>query len=209
MFVFGYSRKIDPNFVFNGLSIHPACATQDNKQVYVCFDTSTPKTDIIYDKAMSKIDCISHQVHTDKIANYTYEKMFDVLFLNLKYDHDGQPTIPFEDPNYGVTLDVLTLYEILSKRGQSSQLIFDSILQTFNSFINKMRDFPTALNIYLSYNARALGISDAIDHTGRYYIAMIEHYSKDDAMWQTYINDTEPMRKELIIKIQQAIVNMK
>jgi hypothetical protein len=212
MFVFGYSRQIDLNFVFNGLSMKPGCWTDNEKRaaVYACFDTSKTKTNIIYDKAMSKSDYISHQVHIYDILDHTYEKMFDVLFFNLKYDHAGcQPIIPFEDPNYGVTLDVLTLYKILSKRGQCAELIKASILQTFNSFINKMKDFPTALNIYLSYNARALGISNTINCTGSHYIVMIEDYSKDDEMWKPYINNTEPMRKQLILKIQQAIVDMK
>jgi hypothetical protein len=110
------------------------------------------------------------------------------------------------DLKYPVTFDVLTIYEIAKKRGQCVEnnknyaKIF--VLQIFDDYVNNIIDKPQMLNLYLGYNAEVLKI------TPGYQRMLVNVSTVSPENWNLYLRHTEPLRKELISKIRQKIINM-
>jgi hypothetical protein len=104
-----------------------------------------------------------------------------------------------------ITFDLLTLYDILNKRGQCVKIIKgyvrNFILRTFEDFIRDFGSHPKnipILNFYLYYNANVLNINQC-------YTALLESYSN----LQLCIDKTKPFREELILKIRKKILELK
>ena len=133
----------------------------------------------------------------------------DVLFNKFTSDLINGvwiPNDPFTHPNFTITFDVITMYEILTFRGSCVQLIKDYskrvVLEKFNEYVNKFlyKNAITYLNLYLYYNAEALNIADK-------YQLLIEEFLSEERDLQDYIIDTQELRDELINIIREYIIN--
>jgi hypothetical protein len=98
-----------------------------------------------------------------KTMNYTKEASFDMLHKALLTVDDGW----YGDPKDIVTFDVVTLYSILSARGNCPQMIKNYarnlVLKIFDNFVDKFETVSfQLLRVYIFGNAFALNI-DEID----------------------------------------------
>ena len=143
-------------------------------------------------------------------THYRLNELWDVLFNKLTLERINNVLVsldPFTHPDYTITFDVVTMYEILTKRGSCVQLIKNYakniVLSTFDEYVNVLsRDNAIPLlNVYLYNNAEVFGIA-------KDYQPLIQKYASYLSDLQTYIANTQSLRDELIKIIREAIINM-
>lgn len=157
----------------------------------------------------TSISKISHtEMYPITSREFLYTNNITFSLLGEFYNGDFKINNIFVNNLLSDTLDINTLYQILTYRELCNDLIEDYagniILKIFDSYVSILSsdELLPMLNVYLYYNA--LSITDEYDAIGilpkKYF-----HSEHDDIV--RYISDTEEIRNELIDYIRSYIID--
>jgi hypothetical protein len=136
--------------------------------------------------------------------------MFLALFAT---GNAGYPENKFDNPDFIISFDVMTIYQILTNRGSCVKIIKNYAknitLAIFNDYITLLNKPSSvhALNLYLQTNAFILGIDESL------YFTLLTNFNyisvkMSQTVLQNYIDHTLEQRLNLINIIRETILSL-